>query len=126
MISPHTRKPTMSAAITDPVHSSRTWVASSVTPSGKPKRQNSLLRSHPVRLSTPRRPSAATRASLLRRATARCLLVLRPDDPDGLPRLGVCRGPAHGDPADHSVGRDYRTPLGGPPPLGREDRKSVV
>src|SRR4051794_34832546 len=62
-------------------------------PSGQPKRQNSLLgMSHPLRVSTPRRPSAASRASLLPRATARCLLVLRPGVPDG-PHGGPPAGP---------------------------------
>src|SRR6185312_12662196 len=75
-------------------------VACSVMPSGQPKRQKPLLgASHPARANAPRRPSAPTRASLLTRATARCLLVPRPDRPDGL-LARSCRRPgdreAHG------------------------------
>ena len=85
-IRPQTPKPTISAAMTEPVHSSRMSCDCSVMPSGQPNRQNSLFGiSHPVRVTTPRRPSAASRASLLPRATARCLLVLRPGAPDGPP-----------------------------------------
>src|SRR4051794_36483405 len=72
--------------MTEPVQSSRMSLAWSVIPSGQPKRQNSLFGMvHPVRVATPRRPSAASRASLLPRPTARCLLVLRPVLPDGPP-----------------------------------------
>src|SRR3954452_3629410 len=119
MIRAHTMTPTISAAITEPVHRRRISSAWSVIPSGQPTRNNSLLRSHPVRVRPPRRPSAPTRASLLTRATARCLLVPRPDRPDGLlARVPTPRRPGgtrcpH---VDHSVGRDYRTPLGGRPP----------
>src|SRR3954447_15669598 len=84
MIRPQTRKPTIRAAMTDPVQSLRISWACSVMPEGQPKRQKALLRSQPVRASDPRRPSAPAFASLLTRATARCLLVLRPDLPDGL------------------------------------------
>src|SRR4051794_28671386 len=75
-----------SAAMTEPVHSLRISWDCSVMPFGQPNRQNSLFgTSHPVRVTPPRRPSAASRASLLPRATARCLLVLRPGAPDGPP-----------------------------------------
>src|SRR4051812_2808243 len=98
--------PTTSAAITDQVHNSRMSCDCLVIPSGQPKRQNVLFGVvHPVRVTTPRRPSAASRASLLPRATARCLLVLRPALRTVLPAVRSPFPPC-GFPADHSVGRD--------------------
>src|SRR4051794_41551472 len=106
MMRPQQMEQMMSAEMTEPVHSSRMFWDWSVMPSGQPNRQNSLFGIwHPVRVTTPRRPSAASRASLLPRATARCLLVLRPC-PDGPPGGVAHHGPADGIYADHSVGRD--------------------
>src|SRR5690349_3482170 len=106
MIRPQTSAPTIRATMHDQVHSLRMSWAWSVTPAGQPKRQPVLLGVlHPARVRTPRRPSAATRARLLPRATARCLLVLRPARRTVL-TADACRASGGRLHADHNVGRD--------------------
>src|SRR3954454_22362510 len=126
----HTAMPTTSAAIVEPIHNLCISRASSVMPSGHPQLSQlpaTWSYEHPLSVSAPRRPSPATFASLLRRATARCLLI---------PRVGVARGltggallgpppgsahPAHSlpetsRPRSSSREREYRgRRVGGPP-----------
>src|SRR3954454_14281187 len=108
--------PTTSAAIVEPIHSSCIACASSVMPSGQPQLSQLPATSsyeHPLSVSAPRRPSPATFACLLRRATARCLLFPSPAAPGGLtgggpPRLARRR------PSPPQSPGDYPTPPPGP------------
>src|SRR3954449_10906413 len=101
----HTMKPTTSAAIVEPIHNLCIARASSVMPSGHPQLSQlpaTWSYEHPLSVSAPRRPSPATFASLLRRATARCLLIPRVAAPHGLTGgtlLGCPPGLAHADPS---------------------------
>src|SRR3954453_23365657 len=106
--------PTTSAAIVDPIHRRCIACASSVMPSGHPQLSQLPATSsyvHPLSVSAPRRPSPATFASLLRRATARCLPIPRVAAPRGLAGgalLGCPTGSAH---LDHSLAETSRPRL---------------
>ena len=112
--------PTTSAAIVEPIHNLCIARASSVMPSGHPQLSQlpaTWSYEHPLSVSAPRRPSPATFASLLRRATARCLLIPRAATPRGLPGgvfLGCPTGSAH---TDHSLPETSR------PRLSSEERE---